>query len=114
MKKIKNLELASYKNGNLDSLLVSKFIKQLSRKDLKIYIKILKSIESKKNVVLTVADTNISGEFLKKTKNLFPGKEIIVKEDKSLIAGLKIVDFDMVYEFNLKNKIEKISEFINN
>src|SRR3989344_1171035 len=114
MKKIKNLALASYKNGNLDSLLVSKFIKQLSRKDLKIYIKILKSIESKKNVVLTVADTNISSEFLKKTKSLFPGKKIIVKEDKSLIAGLKIVDFDMVYEFNLKNKIEKISEFINN
>lgn len=114
MKQIKKLALASYTKNNLDYSLVKKFKKNLNRSELKEYVTALKNIENKKNVVVTVVDTSFSTDLIKKMESIFKGKKILVKEDKSLIAGLRITDYDMVYELNLKNKIDKIVNFINN
>ena len=39
-------------------------------------------------------------------------KNIQLKEDKSLIAGIKIVDNDLIYESNVKNTLENLVSFI--
>jgi F0F1-type ATP synthase delta subunit len=39
-------------------------------------------------------------------------KKIIIKEDKTLLAGMRIEDADMVYDLNLKNTLNRIVEHI--
>jgi len=34
-------------------------------------------------------------------------------EDKSLIAGIKLIDNDNIYDFNLKNTFENLVSYIN-
>lgn len=114
MKQIKKLALASYTKSNLDYSLVKKFIKSLNRSELKEYVKTLKNIENRKSVIVTVVDISFTSDVIKKIKSIFKGKRVLIKEDKSLIAGIKISDYDMVYELSLKNKIDKIISFINN
>lgn len=114
MKKMKKFALASYKKNNLDYSLVMKIVKNLSRSELKEYVRAIKNIENSKNVEVTVVDSILAADLIRKMESIFKGKKIVVKEDKSLIAGIKISDYDMVYELNLKNKINKIIDFINN
>lgn len=114
MKQITKIALASYKNDILDESRVSRIIKKLNRKELRKYLKTLRVIEDKKTVIITVADKDISKNLIKKMKILFKGKKILVNEDKTIIAGIKITDFDTVYEFDLKSRIEKYSNFIKN
>jgi|SRR3989338_2936922 len=109
---IKKMALLSFKNENLDEQIVLKIAKMLSKKDLRQYIKTLRLIDRKKTVVVSIANkTNVSLQA--KLTKIFKDKKIIIKEDKNLIAGIKIEDFDNVYEFNLKNTLENIVNFVN-
>ena len=53
--------------------------------------------------------TNLSKEL----KKLFPDKNIKFFEDKSLIAGLKLIDNDNIYDFSLKNTFKNLVSYIN-
>ena len=105
-KKIKELVLASYK---IDEEKIKKIAPLLNRSDLKKYIGGLKTMESKKNVIVTTPFTNVKQEML---ENLFPNKRIVYKKDPSLIVGLKIQDDDIVYDFNLKNTLNNLISYI--
>jgi F0F1-type ATP synthase delta subunit len=41
-------------------------------------------------------------------KKFFNNKELLFIEDKSLIAGIRIIDYDIVYELNLKDSLENM------
>lgn len=106
-KLIKKLAQASYKNNTLDKKSVERITPLLLRKDLKQYIKMLKNREQKKTVVVTVTSKKrlYKSEFAK----LYPNKRIVHEIDPSLIAGIKILDNDVLFEMNLKNSLERIA-----
>lgn len=108
-KKIEKLVLASYKNDFLDENIVKKISSLISKSDLKKYINQIKLTERKK--VLTVS-VPIDNQNIGKFRELFPHKKIILKKDPSLMLGVQIVDNDMVYNFTLKNSLDKIINHI--
>lgn len=112
-KQIRNLALASYTNNQLDNKKVNRISKILTRSELKEFIKAVKNVEKSKTV--TVYSAKISaGESLKKEiGKSFQNKKIEIKEDKKLIAGIKIIDNDNVYDFNLRNNLKNLVSYIN-
>jgi F0F1-type ATP synthase delta subunit len=109
---IKKLASGSYKNGILDEQIVLKIAKHLKKSDLRTYIQELKLIEAQ-NTVNVSTSTKLSKDLENDLKQIFKGKKIEFTEDKNLIAGIKIVDFDKIYELNLKNTFSNMIEFIN-
>lgn len=108
-KKINNLVLASYKGNFLIQKNVNRIATILSKSDLKKYINGLRLTESKKSLIVS---TPTNYQDLKKFEKLFPHKKIIFKKDPTLMLGMEIIDNDIVYEFTLKNSLEKILNYI--
>lgn len=108
---IKTLTLASFTKERIDEKKVLKISKLLKRTDLKIYIKFLKLLE-KKNTVNVWVSSYGDKSLQNKLSNIFKSKRIVIKEDKELLSGIKIEDFDNVYEFNLKNSIKNAVDFM--
>lgn len=109
IKKLKIIVAESYKNDILNSNKAYAIADSLTRYELKQYIIALKNRENKKNVIVfTPFETNNDKVFEK----LFPNKKIIYKIDPSLVLGLKIINNDNVYEFNLKNTLDDIISYI--
>lgn len=110
-KYVKRLCVASYKGNTLDQKRVKKITSLLTRKELKEYINILKLIEKKKTVFVTLASKL---QLNKSTfQKLFPNKKIVYNYDTSLIAGVQTINYDIVYNLNVKNELEKIEASIN-
>ncbi|MDO8660103.1 MAG: hypothetical protein Q7K54_05940 [Candidatus Parcubacteria bacterium] len=108
-KKINQLVLSSFSNLYLQEKKVKKIASLLDKSDLKKYINGLRRQEMKKSlIVATPMNNNDKGKFTK----LFPNKKIIFKRDPSLMLGVKIVDNDMIYEFTLRNSLDKILNYI--
>ncbi len=103
---IKKLAEVSYTKEKLDNKKVKRISRSLGREDLKVYIKDLKTMEAKKTVIVTVATdkglTDIKSYFNK----IYPSKRIVFTIDESLLTGIRVVDFDNIYELSLKNFLE--------
>lgn len=112
MNQIKKLVIASYTRNYLDEKKVAKITTYLSKSELREYIKALKAFERQSTVIVTLTDAK-NKTVVRDSSNLFKDKKIVIRKDKSLIAGVRIEDFDDVYEFNLKEKINNIVSFIN-
>ena len=108
-KKIDKLVLISYKNDSLDQKKVNKISALLSKSDLKKYINGLKLTEKKKSLIIS---SPINDMDLRRFEKLFPNKKILFKKDPSLMLGVRIVDNDIVYEFTLRNSLDKILNHI--
>jgi F0F1-type ATP synthase delta subunit len=108
-KKIAKLVTASYKDNNLDQKKVNKIASLISRADLKKYISGLELSEKKKSLIISSPTNN---QDIKRFEKLFPHKKIVLKRDPSLMLGVKVVDNDVVYEFTLKNSLDKILNHI--
>lgn len=110
---IKKLVIASYTNNNLDSKKVDKIVGLLNRKELKAYIKAIKNYESAKSVTLVTPDLTNDKSYADELKKLFPDKKILFAKDKSLLAGIRIIDNDTIYDFNLENTLQNLVSYIN-
>jgi len=110
---IKKLALESYAKGNLDSKKVDRIVKHLGRFDLKLYIKAIKNYENSKTVTVLLPNISDRVSLIKEIKKLFPDKKIIIKKDENLIAGIRIIDSDSVYDFNVQNMLENLVSHIN-
>lgn len=108
-KKINELVVASYKDGCLNQKKVNKIASLISNSDLKKYINGLKLKELKKNLIIS---SPVDNQDLRKFENLFPHKKIVFEKDPSLMLGIRVVDNDLVYEFTLKNALDKIVNYI--
>lgn len=107
--KIDKLIIASYKGSNLDQKKVNRIASLISKSDLKKYINGLKSKEKKNSLVIS---SPIDNQDLGKFKKLFPHKKIVFKKDPSLMLGVQVIDNDLVYDFTLKNSLDKIVNYI--
>ena len=108
-KTIGKLVLASYKNNSLNQKEINKIVTLVSKTDLKKYINGLRLAEKKKSLIVCSPSNN---QDLKKFEKLFPHKKIIFRKDPSLLLGMEIIDNDIVYEFTLKNSLDKILNYI--
>lgn len=112
-KQIEQLAFHSYAKGNLDLKKIEKYSAGLSRIDLKRYIRTLKNLEKKQRVEVIIPFINYRKNVNEKMlKALFLKRNIKYTIDPSIIAGVKIVNDDIVYNFNLKNTLEAIIENI--
>jgi len=108
-KKVDKLVAISYKDNYLNKKIVNKITSVISRADLKKYINGLRLSEKKRSLIVSSPIIDFD---LNKFRKLFPHKKIVFKKDPSLILGTQIVDNDIVYEFALKNFIDKILNHI--
>ncbi len=110
---IKKLALASYSNGRLDSKKVNRIVKLLNRGELKVYIKAIRNYESARTIILLTPRALINDGFVSEIKKIFPEKRIVLKQDDSLIAGIRIIDNDTIYDFNIENTLKNLVSYIN-
>jgi hypothetical protein len=108
-KKINSLIAESYTNDSLDQKKVNGICALISKSDLKKYINGLKLAEKQRNVIIS---SPINNQDTKKFTKLFPHKKIVFKKDPSLMLGMQIIDNDIVYEFTLKNSLDRIVSYI--
>lgn len=110
-KRIKQLVLESYKNDELNEKHVLLIAQSLQRKDLKEYINQLKKSEQKRNVQVLLPQESFKGEEAI-LKSMFPNKKVKLEIDPTLLLGVKIINNDIISEFNLKNTLEKLKAHI--
>jgi F0F1-type ATP synthase delta subunit len=109
---IKSLASTSFTGNDINEKIVDRIVKKLSRLELKKYIKALKNLEKQKNIYVYLPNTS-DKSIIAKLKQIFKNKNIILREDKSLIAGIKVVDNDIVYEQNIKNNLNNLINHLN-
>ncbi len=103
---IKKLAEESYTKNDLDHDKIEKIAKNLKREDLKVYIKSLKALDSRKTVTVTLPSEEGIREIKDQFTKLYPDKKIIFAIDPTLLTGIKVVDFDNEYELSLKGFLE--------
>ncbi|MEK7186571.1 MAG: hypothetical protein AAB675_04415 [Patescibacteria group bacterium] len=112
-KKIRKLAEITYVDREINRNILKKASLKLTKKELKIYIKSLKNIQKKIFLKVYVPSKKIfTIEFRKSLEKFFENKELEVIEDPSLMAGLRIVDNDMIYELNLKDSMENMVDYL--
>lgn len=109
---IRKLAKLSFSKNALDEKKVLRITKAFKRKDLKNYIKDLKRIEKQNTVFIYSSDLESIKNWKNQIQKMFPDKKIKLVLDESLIAGVRIESNDDIYEFNLKNDINNIANFI--
>lgn len=108
-KKIKLLAASCYDNNRLIEKKVFNVSKYLKRRDLKRLVRELKAHEAEKSIVVTLSSEIYNKEpFI----SYFSNKTLIFKYDPALLVGVKIEYNDNVYNFSLKNILEKESSLI--
>ncbi len=77
------------------------------------YVRTLKNWERKRSVDIIIADEKYKKNLkVSMIKKVFPNKEVRYSADSTLVAGVRIVNQDMVYDFNLKSTLDDIVEHI--
>ena len=107
-KQIKKLALQSFKDGNIDIKKIKRIVPLLRKRELKTYIKFIKNLENERLVWVFTPMDKVESKITGKIKSMFPNKKIEYVTDPSLIAGLRVIDNDMVYEFNLKDSLDNL------
>ena len=108
---IKKIAALSFTKNDLDPEKVNLIKEYLKRKELKEYIKELSRIINKKTVVV-ISALPIDEQSRKKISSIFYDKKIEYDIDHSLVMGIKIIENDNIYEFNLKKTLEDISSHV--
>lgn len=114
-KQIVSLARGSFIKNDIDYRKVKSIAKLLKRSELKKYIKTLKSIERKHTIYLSLPIGNkdkISKDALDYLRKLFPEKNVEYIFDSSLMAGVKILNNDLTYDFNIKNAFKDLVSHI--
>lgn len=112
IRNIKKLAEQSFTYGNLDVKKIKKVISLLGKKQLKAYIKFLKKVENERLIWVFTPMDKIEDKITGKIKTIFPNKKIKYVKDPDLIVGLRVIDNDIVYEFNLKDSLDNLMTYL--
>lgn len=104
---IKILAKNSFIKGKINDKKAIKIASLLKRDDLKLYIKSLKDLSARETVFISVPSGENMPNLVKEFERLFPHKKISIDLDPTLMAGIRIVDYDNVYELSIKDILEK-------
>jgi F0F1-type ATP synthase delta subunit len=111
-KQIKKIAKLSYTKDLLDPKKVSTATKNMTRRELKDYIKALKNEELTRKVIVLTTSLKTTDSFNNQFKNLFPNKKLIFKKDPTLLGGVRVIDKDTVYDLNIKSRLENLVNYI--
>lgn len=112
-KLIKKLADVSYANGELNSEIIQKIATYLKRKELKLYIKALKTEEKKRTIIIeTSSEKSQTDESL--AHEIFKDKKIIFNTDPKILLGVRIIDNDNIYETTLQKTLSDIVGHVQN
>lgn len=106
---IKKLALSSYKNDKLDLKRIDEIVDILKKSELKQFIKDLKTIEKKKSIIVVLPNEENKSFYEKELKKVYGDRKITYQYDPELVLGIKIIDNDLIYEYNLKDTIDQIT-----
>lgn len=102
---IKNLAIkVAGDNKKVDSKIANFILNSLTKKEMKLFIRKLKKINSEMNVVVKF-EGNLSTGVKKDIENMYKGKKVSYEKDKSLGGGIMIIDNDMIVNYNIKDMI---------
>lgn len=104
---IKILAKNTFLKGKLDNKKAVKIASLLRREDLKLYIKSLKDVSARETVFISAASGENIPRLVRQFEQLFPNKKISIDLDPTLLAGIRIVDYDNVYELSIKDILEE-------
>lgn len=111
IKQIKLLAVKSFTRNELDPKKTKFFSAKMKRKDLRNYIREIKAIDDKNKVTIVVPEMkNLNKSNISVLLKHYKGKKIIYSEDPNLLVGIKVIDNDLIYDFNLKNSLESVLE----
>lgn len=116
--KVKKIAEQSFVNNKLNPKIVDLVAKKLKRSEIKKYIKALRLLKRKKTIylILPEIEKNTNQEIsyiLNFLKKAYPQKKIEIQKDPSLISGIKVINYDIIYNYNIKNTINSIISHIN-
>lgn len=110
-KTLEQLVKESYKEEKLDKETVEYIAERLTRNKLKQYIKLLKE-EERKKIIFVTTPKPLSADDKKKIASLFPKKTLVENIDPKMISGIKLVENDEEYEYNLNQTFHDIIRFV--
>ncbi len=115
MTNIKLRQLAQYlaKSNKIKKSDTRFILSKLDPKDLRILLSCLKDEVQKNTLELTISD-KLSSTLLKKLQDMFQVNNINVYEDASLGAGMKVKQYDMIYDLSVKSQVEFVVSEIEN
>lgn len=108
---LKKIVAHSFDGLLLDKDFVMEAVNLLSRKDLKQYIKALKRVDKKQEVIIVLAlapTENQKNMF----SNVYSQKRIIYHIDKRLGAGVRIEENDKEFAFNLRQILDSLVQHV--
>lgn len=107
--KIKKLAKKSFKGSSMDQERVLRISKLLNRSSLKEYVRSLRKIDDDRTIYIEVFDPDLENLSVlqKKLKKAFPNKKLVVRINKELIGGIRIINGDLTYELSLRNLLEE-------
>lgn len=110
-KQLENIVETSYQDVLLNEEFVLSIIDNLNRRELKAYIKALRKRENKNRVVVTLpfAPEETEKEMFEK---IFAGKRVVFETKSQILIGTRVVNNDIVYDFNLEETLKKIVSYV--
>ncbi|MBU2632773.1 F0F1 ATP synthase subunit delta [Patescibacteria group bacterium] len=114
VKKIQTLVTKSYTQGELDREKANRIATNLSRGELKNYIRGLKDYENERTVTVVIPSNKLinENEVKEQFEKAFFGKRVVIKTNPDLIVGIKIINNDLIYELSLKNTLDSLKEYL--
>lgn len=111
--KIKILAQIAAKNDKIPIDIEEYVLKCLSKKDLKDFLRFYKTAIDKTKIYVSSPE-ELSNEGTNLLKNLYKDKDIVLSIDKTLGAGLKLKEDDMIVDFTFKKYINDTIEKLKN
>jgi F0F1-type ATP synthase delta subunit len=106
-KKVRKLVELSFENGKIDNKVAEYILTNLSKKELKDFLKILKSKVEANRVMISSASILNSSEKITMSR-LFPDYSVEFEENKQIGGGIKVTIGDTIIDLSVKNYIDTI------
>lgn len=106
-KQIKQLASISFADNKLDDKKISFIAAKLKRTDVREYVKMVQMMNGQRTVTVQSAQP-ADQSVLKQLSIRFPDKKILYTIDKQVLAGMRIIDNDILYDYSLDNKLDTL------
>ena len=104
---VKQLAEESFEKKSLNEKKISLITARLKKTDIRAYIRALTLLTYQKTVFVQTP-VAIDETSQKQLQLKFPNKKMIYTIHKDLLAGMKIIDNDLLYDYSLEAKIERL------
>jgi len=102
--KIKKLAIIASYEETIPQDIQEFVLTQFSKKELKMFMSFYKAAIERKSVYVSTP-SDLSADTLKMLREVFKNKEVITVLDKTLGAGIKVRQNDMIIDFTIKSFI---------